>query len=127
MEVLPMDILKLIADNYYTPIITNKTYNNKFYMIIIYPSNKIKLRLPCDSDYIGYVYKYVEEFIKNLNMNKYSQLQLASNFKINISQENIKIEHKKVEIKIQNSELIREQLIEALSFYLSYLADEDSM
>lgn len=121
------DIQKLIVDSYYTPTITDFVRDNRFYVKVEYPSNKIKLKFPLDYDYIRYRYKYTEKFIDKLNMNSYwSQLQLASNFRIDLCEHNIKIAHKKVEIKIQNTETIRDKLVDVLYSYSNYLVDNFS-
>jgi len=107
------------------PIITNLTQDNKFYMKIEYPSHEIKLRFPYNSDCITYkyVFKSIEEFIEELGKDEgMSYLQLASNFYIYLSEYKIRFEHKKIHIKIKNTQFIRDNLIDVLISYLEYLA-----
>lgn len=108
-----------------TPMMTDSTHDNKFYVKIKYSSHEIQLRLPCERDYTCFLYKNTGDFIDDLKGNQYDahhgNLRLASNFKIYIYQHNIQFVYKKVDIKIENTEFIRNSLANVLSSYLNYL------
>ena len=72
LETTNMDVLSLIIELYFAPVITSHEKENKFYLTITYPTNAIALQLP-PTDYVTgkswsrhYKTEDVEKFIQCL-------------------------------------------------------------
>jgi hypothetical protein len=130
MNTLPMDVIKLLIDYYYTPIITTVIEHFNFYLILTYPSFSTKLELskPFEHQYKGsqwYPVGSVEAFITSLLNNKNAVYHTENHFivKISIINNYIKVEHSHTTVNINNTETVRLQLVEALKTYITYLDD----
>lgn len=143
INLLPIDVLKLIADTYYTPIITSFEEDNRFYCAFTYPSHSIKLLIP-PCDYIlgrsfsrCYSYEEVEIFIECLKQNIDGKIHMTEHFDLQIildknyihiiHKDNILYESNNVitDIKIVNTEKSREQFSTALFPYIDYMVFYD--
>lgn len=139
INLLPIDVLKLISDIYYTPIITSIEEEHRFYFLFTYPSHTIKLRIPPCDYLLGksyskcYLYEEIEIFIECLKQNIDDKIHFTEYFNLQIilNEDYIKIIHKddinisnnniRMEIKINNTENSREQLSSALFSYIDYM------
>lgn len=134
-NLLPMDVIKLMTDIYYTPLISYKK-ENLFYLILTYPSHTIKLEIPPYQYRYGksfsriYLIEEIIEFINCLQENKTSKIHMVENGLTIILNNDIHIIYKEINMNIQikNTELIREQLITVFLEYMDYMYfyDHDS-
>jgi len=143
INLLPIDVLKLITDVYYTPIITSFEEEHRFYCVFTYPSHTIKLRIPPCNYRLGksmsrcYLYEEVEVFIECLKQNIDGKIHMTEYFDLQIildkdyihiiHKDEINISHKNVQIdiKIRNTENSREQFASALFPYIDYMVFYD--
>jgi len=125
-----MDVMKLVLDVYYTPIIsTLQTENNKFYLIFEYPSNTIKLQMSLPDYRYGksfskiYLTDNIYTFIENLTQNINDELVLTDPFdlKFIINQNDIHVESENINFTIKNTESFRQQLIDATIEYYDFV------
>ena len=139
INLLPIDVLKLIADVYYTPLITSFEEEHRFYCVFTYPSHTIKLRIPPCDYRLGksysrcYLYKEVETFIECLKQNIDGKIHMTDYFDLQITvgkdyiniiqKDDVSFNHKtnQMDIKICNTENSRCQLAEALIPYIEYM------
>jgi hypothetical protein len=144
INLLPIDVLKLITDIYYTPIITSFEEEHRFYCVFTYPSHTIKLRIPPCDYRLGksfskcYLYEEVEVFIECLKQNINGKIHMTEyiDLQINLDKDYINIIYKddinilyksiQTDIKICNTENSREQLASALFPYIDYMIFYDS-
>jgi len=139
INLLPLDVLKLIIDIYYTPLITSFEEEHRFYCLFTYPSHSIKLRIPpCDYK-LGksysrcYLYEEMETFIEFLKQNVDGKIQMTEYIDLQlildkdyihiINKDDVNMTHKSIqtEIKICNTENSRGQLTNALLPYIDYM------
>lgn len=143
INLLPIDVFKLIADVYYTPIITSYEEDHRFYMIFTYPSHTITLRIPPCGYTLGrsysrcYKYEEVETFIRCLQENIDGKIHMTEYFDLQIildrdyiniihkDEININHKHMQMDIKIHNTENSREQFASALFPYIDYMVFYD--
>src|SRR5437867_4150520 len=91
INLLPIDVLKLIADIYYTPIITSFEEDHRFYCLLTYPSHTIKLLIPPCDYRLGksfcrcYKYEEVETFIECLNQNINGKIHMMEHLDLQIT------------------------------------------
>ena len=141
-NLLPIDVIKLMVDVYYTPIIetliidddNNKYSNKKFYMILTYPSHTIKIHIPrpCISQKsrggLCYESKNITAFWHKLN-NYHTQEgnnQLNEDeIKIKLTSKNICIISEHTTIDLPNTEIIRGQILDVIYYYIEYLDNEN--
>ena len=139
IKLLPIDVLKLIANIYYTPMITSIEEDHRFYLLFTYPSHTIKLRIPPCDYRLGksysrcYLYEEVEVFIECLKQNINGKIHMTEHFDLEIilNKDNINIIHKddiditsknvQIDLKIHNTENSREQFSNALFLYIEYM------
>ena len=136
-DIINFDVFKLIADLYYTPIITSFEEEHRFYCVFTYPSHKLQLRIPpCNYRYgksmcTIYLYEEIEVFIECLNENIKGKIHMTAYFDLQIvlNKEYIHIiqgdEINKnlniIDFKIVNTENSRKQLADALYSYIEYM------
>lgn len=130
-NLLPIDVIKLITDVYYTPIISSLEEENKFYLNFEYPSHSIKLQMSRPDFRYGkglrkiYLTEGIKTFINALNQNVESELCTNEpfNLKITLNPDYIYIIHEEVNMKIQisNTDLCRDQLRDAMIKYWNYV------
>jgi len=132
INLLPIDIMKLLIDIYYTPIINSFIEENIFYCLFTYPSHIIKLHIPPCNYELGksfarnYLYEDIEFFIEYLKQNVDGKIHMnqSFDFQIVLDKEYIHIIRKDdinlvkkndaINIKIFNTKNSREQLINGL-------------
>lgn len=129
MDLLPTDIMKLVIDIYYTPIIKSKILDDTFFIILNYPSHKIKLKIhkPGISMFnrggIGYDYKDIIIFLDKMHQEN-CELEFDS-ITINVKDLHLYIINENTTIKLSNTENVRNQLNDVLDSYIEYLREEN--
>ncbi len=127
-NLLPIDVVKLIADIYYTPIISSLEEDKKFYLILSYPSHTIKLQMSLPEFRYGkglrkiYSTEEIELFIKSWDHN-IIHMKEPFDLKITLDDDYISIIHEEVnmEIKINNTEQSVSQLLNAMWQFVEFV------
>jgi hypothetical protein len=127
---VPIDVIKLIVDIYYTPKIDWFESDDKnFYITFTYPSNTITLQISRPDYRFGkgmrkwYITDNIKSFINYLNENKPNELLLINpfNLRITFDKDNIQFVIEHVDIDIKNTELCRKQLIDVMIAFKDYV------
>ena len=134
-NLLPIDVIKLMVEVYYTPIIETLILDNKFFMILTYPSHTIKINIPkpnisqCRSG-ICYETKNFDAFWFKLKANDFYPLEGKNDLnedelKIKLTPKNISIINENTTIDLPNTEIVRTQILNVIYYYIEYLDDEN--
>jgi hypothetical protein len=134
MNLLPIDVIKLIADVYYTPIISSFESNKDFFITFQYPSNTVTLEIPRPNFTLGkgkgkicvieiHETDDIDLFIKCLNQNNSGKLFVFYPFDLEIAldKNNIQFISENATLYIKNTESCRSQLVSAMIAFKDYL------
>jgi len=119
-----------MVEIYYTPIIETLILNKKFYMILTYPSHTIKINIPkpnisqCRGG-ICYETKNFDAFWYKLKANEGKNDLDEDELKIKLTSKNINIINENTIIDLPNTELVRNQILDVIYYYVEYLDDEN--
>lgn len=133
MDILPMDVIQIMLNLYYTPQLKSIEDDDQFYLQIIYPQHQINMRMPTLS-----VSRYGKSFspiydtqsiinvINQIDQNEETQLILKDPFDFNltVNKNNVIISCDDIQmtITIKNTEAIRQQLLNVLSHYYEFMS-----
>ena len=141
-NLLPIDVIKLMVGLYYTPIIESlidgeKDEYKQFTMVFTYPSHTIKIQIPmpcisiCGRSGLCYESKNYDAFWYILKANDFSQeekSELSENeLKIKLTPDNISIINENTTINLPNTEIVRDQILDVLYYYIEYLDHKTHM
>ncbi len=122
-----IDVIRIIVELYYTPILTSNIKDTKFYINFEYPFGNIKLQLPHIANRFGkstrYLTEHIDTFIKAIDNNIKGKLEMINPFllDINIDKNNINFNNEEIDINIKNTDKSRNQLINVMNEYLDYM------
>jgi hypothetical protein len=140
-NLLSIDVIKLIVDLYYIPIIKtfiieDENSNKKFYMGLTYPSYTIKINIPKPNvsqcrGRICYETKNFDAFWFKLKANEVYILEGENELnedeiKIKLTSKNIRIINENTTIDLPNTDLIRDQILDVIYYYIEYLDNENA-
>ena len=132
MDILPMDVIQIMINLYYTPQLKSIEDDNQFYLQMIYPQHQINMRVPLLSvSRYGRSYRPIYDtdsiinIINQIDQNEETQLLLKDPFDFNltVNKNNVIISCDDIQmtITIKNTETIRQQLINVLSHYYEFM------
>jgi hypothetical protein len=126
-NLLPMDVIKLIIDEYYTPEVYSFEEENRFYVMFEYPwgETKLEMPLPKGSDFACILYEIfeVEMFIEDIKNNVPSKICLTTPEKLTITLDefHICISREYFTVKIKNTQRFRKQFEDVMIEYVEYV------
>jgi hypothetical protein len=133
MDILPMDVIQIMLNLYYTPQLKSIENDDQFYLQIIYPQHQINMRVPPLSvSRYGKSYRPIYDtqtiinVINQIDQNEETQLILKDPFDFNltVNKNNVTILVNDIQmtITIKNTEAIRQQLLDVLSHYYEFMS-----
>lgn len=135
-NLLPIDVINMIIDIYYTPIIKSfeqyiSFYRSDFYLEFFYPTHhfKIKMSLPHTKSSKGstwYVTDQINEFIGALEDNENYTLYLThpSDLDFILDENYIHVINEDVHMKIKNTEKLRNELVYVIYQYKEFVESQ---